>query len=210
MLIELFSKGGVVLALLGILSLILIAVVMERFVFFRNATKKTHNFLKGFFDLFDIYQLETTELYCKENPCPISSIASKVLKSHCKTHQDFNDTIAKAGSQEIPKIESNLNILSTISYISPLLGLLGTVLGLIASFQSYDESVQSGGLPGPGVLASGIWEALITTVAGLSLGILSYIIHNYFFIKKERFITTLEECSDELFQIFIEKYQLKN
>jgi biopolymer transport protein ExbB len=210
MIVEWLSKGGIVLYLLIAISFVVVAVMMERFVFFRRVSFKINVFINAFYEHLDIYQLEAAEQLCKENDTPIANIALKGLKACNKNRDELKEVLANAGSHEIPKIEANLGILSTIAYISPLLGLLGTVLGLLKVFQDLYSATLREEMPGIGLLASGIWEALLTTVAGLSVGIISYILHNYFYVKKERFIGTLEEASDELLEIFIEKCDIKN
>lgn len=205
MLIEWLLKGGVMMYILILTSFLFVAVVIERFTYFKKTNTKISRFINQFYDCLDVYQIEAAEDLCKQNPSPVANIALAALSFSDRDHQNLKESIEEAGRREIPALESNLGILSTIAYISPLLGLLGTVLGLISSFQSFQEAAQHGGTPGPELLATGIWEALITTVAGLSLGILSYIIHNYLYIKKERMISDLESASHELYEIIVEK-----
>jgi biopolymer transport protein ExbB len=210
MIIEWLSKGGIVLYILVVISFVMIAVMMERFVFYRNASYKINVFVNAFYENLDIYQLEAAEDLCHENKTPIANIALKGLKSCNKNRNELKEVLENAGAHEVPKIESNLGLLSTIAYISPLLGLLGTVLGLIRAFQDFYQSTLKQELPGPGVFVNGIWESMLTTVGGLSVGIIAYVFHQYFFVKKERFIAQLEEASDELLEIFCEKSNLQN
>jgi len=104
-----------------------------------------------------------------------------------------------AASFEVPYLEKYLAILVTIATIAPLLGLLGTVTGLIRAFMVIQLK---GGLVNPGDLAQGIWEALITTVAGLTIAIPTYIAYNYFVSRVNNFITEMEKSTTRLLDIF--------
>lgn len=193
------------MGLLFIASLIAVAVIIERFNYYRRIESKHNKFLKELYDNLSVYQTEAAEVLCRQNPGPLSEIALAGLAAWDRERDELKEILIEAGNRQIPKLEANLWILSTVAHTSPLLGLLGTVLGLVQSFQHYDQVAQSGQLPGPGLLAGGIWTALITTVGGLTIAIPTLIVHNYLYIKKERMINSLEESSQEILEILMEK-----
>ena len=105
------------------------------------------------------------------------------------------EAMGEAGGRELPFLEKYLQLLSTIAHICPLLGILGTVSGMIELFSDIQSQA---GVIGPGELAGGIWEALITTAAGLAVAIPSLLAHNYFVSRVDGFLTDVEQASMEL------------
>jgi|SaaInlStandDraft_1057018.scaffolds.fasta_scaffold20705_3 biopolymer transport protein ExbB len=200
------EQGGIILMLIGVASLVAMAVVMERFATFRSIDRHNNRFIKKFYDLLQVRQFKTAEDLCREINSPISRMALAGLEASDRPKEDIREILVHAGSKEIPVIEARLGILSTIAYISPLMGLLGTVLGLIHSFQDFHMALERQQM-GPAIMAEGIWKALITTVAGLTVGIISYILHSILYTKKEHLILDLEGSSHELLVIFTEDDQ---
>jgi len=117
----------------------------------------------------------------------------------------IKDSIETTALYEIPTLEKNLHFLSTIAHISPLLGLLGTVTGLVRCFYIIEKKASSFGVVNPSDLAGGIWEALITTVAGLCIAIPAYIAYNYFVNKVNILTLEAERVSLELLEIVSRK-----
>jgi len=197
------EQGGIILMLIGMASFVAMAVVIERFSTFRSIDRNNNRFIKKFYDLLQVRQFKTAEDLCREINSPISRIALAGLGASDRSKEDIREVLLHAGSKEIPVIEARIGMLSTIAYISPLLGLLGTVVGLIESFQDFHAALARQQM-GPAIMAEGIWKALITTVAGLTVGIISYILHSILHSKKEHLILDLEGCSHELLMIFTE------
>ena len=185
------------LLLIALSSLLAIAVVIDRFATYRRLDKNSMRFIKEFYDLLTVRQMDSAIALCKEMDSPVSRIALAGLGASDRSRDDIREVLLHAGSREVSTLEARLPVLSTVAYVSPLFGLLGTVLGLVQSFQSFDG--------GPGMMAEGIWKALITTVAGLTVGIPSHILYTYLYGRKERLISDLEDMSHELLEIFTEQ-----
>jgi biopolymer transport protein ExbB len=138
---------------------------------------------------------------CEKN----SFYATNILKAGLIHYEESKDIIKEgmenASLYEIPKLEKNLNFLSTIAHVSPLLGLLGTVVGLVRCFYVIEQKTVSAGMVNPSDLAGGIWEALLTTVAGLCVAIPSYIMYNYFVHKVNLASLEAERAATELLEI---------
>ena len=116
---------------------------------------------------------------------------------HKRAHPEKEKIISRAGSRELRKLEKNLRGLGIIAHISPLLGLLGTVTGMIKCFMKIQEL---GGRVDAQVLAGGIWEALITTAAGLSIAIPAIIFYHYFEGKVDNFYHQMKDAAEEILE----------
>ena len=114
------------------------------------------------------------------------------------------EAIEDASLYEVPKLEKNLSVLATIAHISPLLGLLGTVTGMVRCFQTIQAKATSFHPVSPGDLAGGIWEALLTTVVGLIVAIPTFVIYNYLVSRINSFILEMEKASTELVNFLTE------
>jgi biopolymer transport protein ExbB len=146
---------------------------------------------------------EAIEL-CQKKPFYATNILKAGLSQNQKPKKAIEEAMENASLYEVPKLEKNLNFLGTIAHISPLLGLLGTVIGIISCFYTIEQVTQTAGMVNPTDLAGGIWTALITTAAGLSVAIPTYIMYNYF-IHKVRLLTLVaERASTELLEILSE------
>jgi biopolymer transport protein ExbB len=131
---------------------------------------------------------------CRKNSNGITNVLSAGLECHQKSKDDVREAIADAGRQEVALLEKNLPVLGTIAGIAPLIGLLGTVTGMIKVFRVI--SVQ--GMGGASTLAGGISEALVTTATGLMIAIPSLVAYNYFARKAEKIILRIERNSTRL------------
>ncbi|MDD4894418.1 MAG: MotA/TolQ/ExbB proton channel family protein, partial [Candidatus Omnitrophica bacterium] len=116
----------------------------------------------------------------------------------------IKEAIEDASLYEIPILEKNLLMLATIAYISPLLGILGTVTGMVRCFQSVQSKAATFNLVSPADLAGGIWEALLATVAGLVVAIPTFIVYNYLVNRVNNFILEMEKASTELVNFLTE------
>lgn len=205
MLVEWFIKGGVMMYFILLASVVALAVILERFSFYRRLETGRQAFVDELCDCLDVFQTEAAEELCKKHPGPLASVALAAVAASDRPREELKDLIAEAGARELPRIEAGLPVLATVAHVAPLLGLLGTVLGMIGTFQGFQEAAAKGAITGPELMASGIWEALITTVAGLCVGIISQIAHNYLHTRKERLIHDLEEASAEILEILVSK-----
>ncbi len=197
--------GGLILVLLGICSVIGIALVLERLSFYQRVRKGQKAFLKSLYDNLDVYQTEAAEELCRSHPGPLSAIAIQAMQASDRSRIEIREVIEEAGKRQVPAYEANLKYISTLTHLAPLLGLLGTVLGIIETFHTFQQTAQNGGTPGPELMAGGIWKALITTAAGLSLAILLHILHSILSTRKDRLLNDLEDASFEILEIVSEK-----
>jgi biopolymer transport protein ExbB len=124
-------------------------------------------------------------------------VKAGILK-HDRSRPEIREAIEDAAVGEIPVLEKNLSMLATVAHIAPLLGLLGTVTGMVRAFQVIEQKATALQPVNPKDLAGGIWEALLTTVFGLCVAIPTYVAYNYFVTKVNGFILEMEKSATDL------------
>ena len=178
-----FDAGGPLMYPLLVCSILTLAYTLERsFHFFRaglspDAPKKIH-------ELIEQNEYSSAMELAECSPGPVSSVLAAGLKNAGKTKEFIEEEVVLEGAKEIKRLNTHLHLIELISRIAPLIGLLGTVLGLVNAFQ---QVAQSNSAVDPSTLAGGIWEALITTAAGLTVAIPSMIIHHMLEKKVDSF-----------------------
>lgn len=182
-------------------SIFALAIILERAFFYLTIRNNKTAILSQIIELAKKNKIAEAIELCQTKPFYATNILKAGLSQSHKNKEVIEEAMENASLYEIPKLEKNLNFLGTIAHITPLLGLLGTVIGMVSCFYTIEQVTQTAGIVNPSDLAGGIWTALITTAAGLSIAIPSYIMYNYF-IHKVRLITLIaERASTELLEI---------
>jgi len=198
-------KGGPIMGLIILCSVIAFAVFMERMWYLRNARIDTRRFMRAISSKLKSSKVMEAVDMCNLTKGPIAHILKAGIVKYDKSRQEIREAIEDAGIHEVPLLERNLGVLATIAHITPLLGLLGTVVGMLKAFQVIEEKA-SGMIPvNPGDLAGGIWEALITTVGGLSIAIPAYVAYNYLVSKVDNFVLDMEKSATEVVNLLSEQ-----
>jgi biopolymer transport protein ExbB len=190
-------KGGPVMIPILLCSVVSLAIIIERFINLREdkvIPKDFFNRIKGL--LLEGHINEVLSICSKSNK-PIAKIIEAGIMKYYFGRDEIKEAIEDAGRHEIVYVEKYLNILSMIAGVSPLLGLLGTVSGMIKMF----NVISAGGIGQPHQLAGGISEALITTAAGLTVAIPTLVFHNIFADRADRLTLKMEKSSIELTEI---------
>jgi biopolymer transport protein ExbB len=200
-LIDLFIKGGPIIYPILFCSILSLAIIIERLFALRRKRVIKPKTLLRIQDLIRLERIADIIAICQRQPSPMNRIILAAIKNIHQTKPEIKEAIAETGRHEIKNLERNLGILGTIVSIAPLLGLLGTVTGMIRAFYT----IALRGVGEPTFLASGISEALITTAAGLTVAIPSQIFYNYFITKVDSLMLEMEEISLETLEIFLEK-----
>ncbi len=206
-LLEIFLKGGVIMWLILISSIIGLAVVIDRFIVLRKARINIPAFLvriRGYIKKKDISGAIS---HCMEEKSPIANVVRKGLKKYKFGHDRVKEAIENAGNQEISKLEKGLTVLATVAGIAPLLGFLGTVTGMIQAFMTIEDLA---GAANPSDLAGGIWEALITTAFGLIVGIPALAFYNYFLSAIKRLVGEIEVVANDVVEFIQEEDFVEN
>lgn len=195
---NLVFKGGLIIIPILLSGALTLAIIIERLISFRNAEIDNDRFIKEIEDRLKRRKIKESLDFCDENDNPVPRIIKAGLLKSDRSREEIKETIDDAANHEIPNLEKYLGILATIATVSPLLGLLGTVTGLIKAFMVIEAQA---GLVNPGDLAGGIWEALVTTVAGLIVAIPAYLAYNYFVSRVNNIVLQMEKSATRLIDI---------
>jgi len=199
-----FLAGGPVMWPILLCSIFAMAIILEKFWHVHKIRIDTQQFLSGVLDKMKHHQVKEALEICEKTKSPISHILKAGILKYDRPRPQIKEAIEDASLYEIPRLEKNLSMLATIAHISPLLGLLGTVTGMVRCFQTIQAKATSFHPVSPGDLAGGIWEALLTTVAGLIVAIPTFIAYNYLVSCINSFILEMEKASTELVNFLTE------
>ncbi|MFO7798797.1 MotA/TolQ/ExbB proton channel family protein [Rhodohalobacter sp.] len=189
---EILSQGGILMIPLFILSVLAIYVIAERWRTLENSQMDVNSMLNNIESLLKSGSQHRAIQYCEEFDKPLARILKSGIRRLGRPIRDIEQAIHNAGKKEIYQLEKRMNWLATIASVAPLIGFTGTVTGMIRAFMDI-QSLQ--GNVNPSVLAGGIWEALITTAAGLIVGIIALGFYNYLVGKVDRMVFELENAS---------------
>jgi len=198
---EMVLKGGWVMVPIILLSLIAIYIFVERFYVITRAGHEDMNFMNRIKDYIYDSKIDAAVALCKSSKSPASRMVEKGITRIGRPLNDVNTAIENVGKLEVYKLEKGLPTLATVAGAAPMIGFLGTVIGMIKAF--YDMS-NAGNNIDVSLLSNGIYTALVTTVAGLIFGILAYFAYNILVSKVEKVIFRLEATSTEFMDILNE------
>lgn len=199
--LELAIKGGWVMVILALLMVIAVYIFFERYMALRNASKEDTNFMNRIKDYIHDGKIETAATLCQSTDNPISRMIEKGISRLGRPLNDINTAIENIGNLEIAKLEKGLPTLATISGGAPMIGFLGTVIGMIRAF--YDMS-NAGNNIDVSLLSNGIYTAMVTTVGGLIVGILAYFAYNYLVARVEKVVYKIEARTTEFMDLLNE------
>jgi len=195
---KLIQAGGPIMAPILLCSLIALGIIIEKLIYFSSIKSNVVDLKTKIFDLIKNNKIKESIQACDNSPAPVAKILKAgIIKFGC-SRDEIKEAMEDLSLFEIPKLESRLNALATIAHIAPLLGLLGTVTGMTASFHTIQVRAASLNPVTPGDLAGGIGEALLTTVAGLMVAIPTYVAYNYCVHRINQFILEMERAATEL------------
>jgi len=198
---EMSLKGGWIMIPIVLLSFVAIYIFFERFFAIKKASETDINFMNRIKDYIHEDKLESALALCQSKNSPVSRMIEKGLQRIGRPLNDINAAIETVGNLEVSKLETNLPTLATVAGAAPMLGFLGTVMGMIKSF--YTMSMEGNNIV-VSKLADGIYTAMVTTVAGLIVGILAYLAYNILVAKVEKVVFQLEANTSEFMDILNE------
>lgn len=201
---QVFLAGGPVMWPIFLCSVFALAIILEKSWYLNKIKIDTQKFLGNILDRIKRHEIKEALQTCDNTKSPIAHILKAGILKYDRTRDQIKEAIEDASLYEIPKLEKNLSILATIAHISPLLGLLGTVTGMVRCFQTIQAKATAFHPVSPGDLAGGIWEALLTTVAGLIVAIPAFVAYNYLVSHINNFILEMEKASTELVNFLTE------
>jgi len=203
-LFEMTVKGGWVMIPIALCSVIAVVIIIERFIVLSRSKTNTRHLMMKLKSLIIKGNKEEAVNLCDETPGPAARVLKEGLLYSHREKEAIQDAIESAGSREVFRLERYLGVLATVAGVAPLLGFLGTVTGMIRAFMQIERL---SGNVNASVLAGGIWEALITTAAGLIVGIPAFIFYNYLMTRVQRLVYEIESSSNELLGLLLEEKQ---
>jgi biopolymer transport protein ExbB len=198
---DLTVKGGWVMIPIILLSFVAAYIFIERYYVIRQATKEDVNFMNRIKDYIHDGKIDAALALCKSTDSPSARMVEKGINRLGRPLQDISTAIENVGKLEISKLEKGFPTLATITGAEPMLGFLGTVIGMVQSFYAMS---QAGNNIEVSMMSDGIYTALITTVAGLIVGILGYFAYNTLVVRVEKVVFNLEATLTEFMDILNE------
>lgn len=195
--------GGPVLWIIGICSLIAMFIFFKKTFQFHREEVNVRELVRGLENVLRRNGFVEAISLCDNTPGPAARVLSAAILAYERRDEDLNQAIDDACLEELPKLEKNIDILGTIGFISPLLGLLGTVLGMMETFQTVN--VTSSMALSSTELAGTIRMALITTAGGLAVAIPCYVAYNYLISRVNAITLDMEKAASEIIYFFNQK-----
>jgi len=205
-LLDLAIKGGWVMIPIVLLSFVAAYVFIERYYVIRRATREDQNFMNRIKDYIHDGKIEAAMALCRSTDSPSARMVEKGISRLGRPLHDISTAIENVGKLEISKLEKGFPTLATIAGAEPMLGFLGTVIGMVRSFYAMS---QAGSNIEVSLLSDGIYTALITTVAGLIVGIIGFFAYNTLVVRVERVVFNLEATLTEFMDILNEPIKIE-
>ncbi len=181
--------GQIIIGVLFILLFVAVYIYFERLFAIKAASKMDSNFMKQIHDHVAKGNIQAAKMLCAQNNTPVSHLTEKGISRIGSPLEDINTAIENAGRLEVYKLEKNVSVLATIAGAAPMIGFLGTVIGMVLAFH---ELATSSGQAEMGNLAEGIYTAMTTTVAGLIVGIIAYMGYNHLVVRTDKVVHQME------------------
>ena len=203
--IQLIMDGGtggqIIMAILFVLLIMAIYIYVERFLAINAASKVDKDFMNQIKELISIGNIDAAKSLCEKVDLPVANLIKKGVSRIGKPLEDINTAIENAGKLEVYKLEKNVSVLATISGAAPMIGFLGTVIGMIVSIH---EIANAGGQIDIKMLSDGLYTAMTTTVGGLIVGIISYITYNHLVVRTDKVVYHMEATTVEFLDLLNE------
>jgi biopolymer transport protein ExbB len=198
--LSILSHGGPVMWLLLAVSIVGLVIFVERTLFLHRGQIRSTAFLDGIKNILVKRRLMEAVTVCEETPGPAAAIVKAALLHHDAGEQKLRLAVQEAALTEMPILERRVSALAAIAQAAPLIGLLGTVLGMMATFQAFGEG---GNYAAPGALAGGMWQALLTTVGGLAIGVLAHLAHHFLKGRVRALVRDMEWVANEIMRYLL-------
>ena len=198
---DLALKGGPVMIPIALLSVLGIYIFIERYIMIGRASSEDSEFMDNIRDFMHIGRIDSALSLCRDNNTPLARMIEKGLQRIGRPLGDINAAIENVGSLEVAKLEKNIALLGTVAGGAPMLGFLGTVAGMAKSF--YDMSTAGTNLDIQ-LLSGGIYQALVSTITGLIVGIIAYFCYNILVAKIQKIVFSLQFRASEFMDLLHE------
>ncbi|HVA99071.1 MAG TPA: MotA/TolQ/ExbB proton channel family protein [Bacteroidia bacterium] len=199
-LLQLIMKGGYIMVPIGILSVIAIYYLIERFICIKKASKSDDNFMNNIRDFIHNNNIDAARAFCKNSASPQAKMIEKGILKMDRPLKEVEESMESTGKMEIYKLEKNLNIIAIIAGIAPMFGFIGTIMGVIKIF--YNISLADN--ISIGLIAGGLYEKMITSAGGLIVGIFAFISYHLLNMMVEKISQRMERTSFEFIELLEE------
>lgn len=194
-------QGGWIMLVLAVFSVIALYIFVERFITINRAAKKDDIFMETIRNYMKDGKLDDAKVLCLRTSTPLSRMIEKGISRIGKPLNDIQTAIENVGNLEVSNLEKGVALLAMISGAGPMLGFLGTVIGMIRAF--YDMSMAGNNIDIE-LLSTGIYQAMVTTVGGLIVGIIAFIFYNILVSQIDKVVNLLESKSIEFMDVLNE------
>ncbi|MGO2294915.1 MAG: MotA/TolQ/ExbB proton channel family protein [Psychroflexus halocasei] len=203
--IDLILSGGaggtIIIIILAVLLFVALYIYFERLFAIKAASKTDKDFMNQIKDNVSHGNIEGAKVRCAQENSPVARLTAKGISRIGTPLEDINTAIENAGRLEVYKLEKNVSVLATIAGAAPMIGFLGTVIGMVLAFY---ELATSSGQAEMGSLAEGIYTAMTTTVAGLIVGIIAYITYNHIVVRTDKVVHQMEATAVDFLDLLNE------
>jgi len=204
MLPTLLADGGPVIWLILLAAAVALVVFIERVLYCHRSQINSLEFLNGVRNVLKRDNVVEAISICDATPGPVARLVKTAILNRDKGRERVREAVEEAGLTEVPLLEERLNLLATIAQLSPLLGLLGTVIGFINMFIQLQREGPYAHVTGEHSLAGGIWEALICAAAGIAVAIPVHAAYNYLVSRINKIVLDMERAAAEIVNIVTE------
>lgn len=195
------TAGMIVIGVLFVLLFVAVYIYFERFFAIKSASKEDAGFMQNIKTQISSGNTAAAKVLCQQSQTPVSRLTEKGISRIGSPLEDINTAIENAGRLEVYKLEKNVSILATVAGAAPMIGFLGTVIGMVMAFH---QLATASGQADMGVLAEGIYTAMTTTVAGLIVGIIAYIGYNHLVVKTDKVVHQMESTAMDFLDLLNE------
>jgi biopolymer transport protein ExbB len=199
---QLALKGGFMMVPIVLCSFVAVYIFVERYLTINKANQSPDTFMARIREMVQRGDINGAKLLCSQFDSPIARMIEKGVTRIGSPLKNIEASIENVGKLEIFKLERNLSLLATIAGAAPMMGFLGTVIGMVEAFIAI---AQEEGSVSPKLLSSGIYTAMITTVAGLVVGIIAYLAYNYLVTRVSKVIHKMEYSSIDFVDLLQEQ-----
>ncbi len=193
--------GQIIISILFVLLTVSLYIYFERYFAIKAASKVDKNFMNQIRDHVSSGKIESAQALCDNTSSPTARLIGKGISRIGKPLEDINKAIENAGKLEVYQLEKNVSVIATIAGAAPMIGFLGTVIGMIVAIH---EIANSGGQIDIKLLSDGLYTAMTTTVAGLIVGIIAYISYNHLVVRTDKVVYQMEAKSVEFLDLLNE------
>lgn len=195
---DILRNGGTVFWFILLVSAVAMVVFVERFLHYHREQINSTEFLNGVRNVLRRDNIVEAISICDATPGPVARLVKTAILNRDHGRERISEALEEAGLAEVPRLEEKLNLLATIAQIAPLLGLLGTVVGLMTVFSDIKDA---GLMANTALLYKGVWKALICTGAGLAVAIPAHAGYNYLVSRVNSIVLDMERAATEIVHI---------